>query len=413
MSEAETAEKPTEPEDLKKIQQELTERINDQQNTIGALHDQIAQTEIEVSAARQEIAELRNIEKRQSTEGIFPVTCGNFEKNKLNPEHRAFVNDLLDRIYEVEQTLGEQEKRNSYLSSEYEALILENENLKKRIRQMKIDIERKRQEDRYAKEKIENAQRKLKDQEAQIRSNSQILNLTETAVAALIGRQKDLEDNSGGIVSLEKGIRSLTAEINTEESEIDTTKNQIATLEEDTAQAITEMDKEISELQTLANWAEESERIAEEIEAVKEELTAIRTKNEEANAKYKTLYERYRLLTPLMKKWQRSDLSEFEPTEAIDVLLAQSARAVRSSSDGTDMLNARLEELIVKNSTTEGLIRKRQEELERGITLFRAEAKRLKDRIEARRMKSFEEEHEIVGQISALKVKIAQKLIRK
>jgi hypothetical protein len=341
------------------------------------------------------------------------VTCGSFETSKLNPEHRAFVNELLDRIYEIEQSLGEQEERNSHLSSEYEALVRENEELKKGIRQMKINIERKRQEERHAKEKIENAQRKIKDQEAQIRLNSQVLNLTETAVAGLIGRQKDLEDNSGGIVSLEKGIRSLTAEINSEESEIDTTKNQIATMEEDAAQAINEMDREISELQSLANWAEESERIAEEIEAAKEELTAIRAKNEEANAKYKLLYERYRLLTPLMKKWHRSDLSEFEPTESVDVLLAQAARAVRVTSDGSETMTARLEELIVKNSTTEGLIKKRQEELERGITLFRAEAKRLKERIEARRMKSFEEEHEIVGQISALKVKLAQKQIRK
>jgi chromosome segregation ATPase len=324
-----------------------------------------------------------------------------------------WTHDLLDRIYEVEQALEEQETRNSYLSSEYEALIQESEELKKGVRQLKINIERKRQEDRYVKEKIEHTQRRIRDEEAQIRSNSQTLSLTETAVAGLISRQKDIEDSSGGIVSLEKQITSVEAEIHSEEAEIDATTNRISALEEETAEALAEMDREIGEFQMLTNWAEESERIADEIEAVKEELAVTKSENERANARYKTLYDRYRQLVPIVKKWDRCDLSEYEPTESLDALLAKVSRAVRSTVDESDSSGKRLEEEIVKNSTTEGIIRKRQEELERGITLFRMETKRLKDRIEGRRMKSFEEEHELVGQISALKVKIAQKQLKK
>jgi chromosome segregation ATPase len=404
---------PDEAPDKESLLRDLTAQIKEQEAAIAELHDQIAEKEIEIGNVRRDVTELRNIQTRQSAEGIIPVKCPEFDRTQLNPEHRAYVNDLRDRIDEVELILEKQQTRNTDLSKEYADLVHENEDLKKKVRRLTIEIERAKQKDAHLKEDIESAQRRLKDQESQIRANSQTLTLTETALSGLMDRQRALEENSGGIMSLDKGIVSLKGEISSEEQAIGDTQRKIDDLEAETAAALKEMDQEIKELQSMANWAEEAERIADEIEAAKEELAKARAANEAGNARYKTLYERYRQLVPLVKKWEKTDLSEFEPTEPLDVLLTRAAKAARTTVSESDTTAFQLEEEIVKNSTKEGLIRKRQEELERGIVLFNTETKRLKDRIEARRMKSFEEEHEIVEQISALKIKIAQRQMKK
>jgi cell division septum initiation protein DivIVA len=118
-------------------------------------------------------------------------------------------------------------------------------------------------------------------------------------------------------------------------------------------------------------------------------------------------------LVPLFKKWGNTDLSPFQPIEALDSLLGQCARAV--SKTAADLAGAAkiLEDKMAQNSQTESLARKRAEELERAIGLFRMESIRLKEQIDSKRAGWSEEEHELVAQISKLKVRFAQRRLQK
>jgi chromosome segregation ATPase len=396
----------------REILDDLMQSIDDSQETADMLRAQITDMEIKVAHAKHEIGQLRAIQDRQTVQAIHPVSCPNFDVKTLNVEQRDFVNDIVDRILQLEQELQRQGQANSDLEDEYNALVHANEDLKKGIRQTTLRIKKQNQKERYLKDRIAQTQKRLQDQELQIRSNSQTLNITATAVSGLIERRQELDQRAGGLLELKNRLQQVREGITREESDLESLKSQMRDLKQATDSAITDVRHEIEQIQEVANWSEESRRILTEIEKGQAELKQTRSQNADANTRYNLMHNRFRQLVPLFKKWGNSDLSPFQPNETLDSLLVQCTKAVTKTSADLSGATKSLEDKMAQNSQTESLARKRAEELERAIRLFRIEAARLKEQIESKRAGWAEEEHELVAQISKLKVRLAQRQLK-
>jgi chromosome segregation ATPase len=380
---------------------------------IDRLRGKIAKAEINIAHKEQEITLLKTLRRKQSTDAPFRTSCPMFDRRCLNAEHQNFVDEFLDRIYELECALEKQERTNRDLSDDYDALVHENEELRRGIRTAKVRIERAAQEACCVADQISRTQRRLREQKVHIRSNARILSDVEAAASGLIERGRDIEDNAGNILELQNRVRSTADEIAMEQSEIDRLNKEIDAMEEDTTAAVEDINNEISQIRQVANCEDETARINAEIQKTTTNLGEIQLKNKAGDKRYNTLYRRYRQLKPIIDKWARDDLTRFEPIESIEALLAGCTKAVQTTSTEYDRLTKRLETVMIENSTTEMLIKKKREELERAIALFRIETVKLKEQIDAKRLNSFEMEHELVTQIGNLKVKIAQRHIKK
>jgi chromosome segregation ATPase len=397
----------------REILDDLMQRIDDSQETADTLRAQISDTEIKVAHAKHEIGQLRAVQDRQTVQAIHPVSCPNFDVETLNVEHRDFVSDIVDRIHQLEQELKRQGQANSDLEEEYNVLVRANEDLKKGIRQTTNRIKKQNQKERYLKDRIAQTQKRLQDQELQIRSNSQTLNIAETAVYGLIERRQELDQSAGGMIELKNRLQQVREWITREQTDLEDLNRQIVDLKEATDSAITDMRHEMEQIQEIANWNEESKRILSEIEKGQTELKQIRSQNADGNGRYSLMHNRFRHLAPLFKKWANTDLSSFQPIETLDALLLQCTKAVSKTSADLGGAAKSLEDKMVQNSQTESLARKRAKELERAITLFRIESARLKEQIDSKRARWSEEEHELVAQISKLKVRLAQRQLKK
>jgi uncharacterized coiled-coil protein SlyX len=203
------------------------------QESLDALNDQIAETEIEFSHVRAEITLLHKIKAKHAISSTFCLASPTFELSILDPEHRDFINDYMDRIYEVEMKVGHQETKNHQLPDE-------------------ADITHKR----------------LKEELSAIHSNAQTLKHEELAISGLIERHEDLDQLSGGNVELEKLLISLEDQIACEGSEIDSRNRGLDILEEMTESDLGKMTAAIASTSKLANWDDETPREKDEIASV-------------------------------------------------------------------------------------------------------------------------------------------------
>ena len=317
---------------------------------------------------------------------------------------------MMDKIYSKELELEKLEKANQNLEDEVDSFTRENDELDQKIRAARIQIKKTKQENSYVRNSITMTQQKIKESEQDIRMNSQSLKLTSAAVRGLESRQEELETKDGGANELQKMIDSAEVEIALEQNDITKTVEQIERANEFHNDAIEQMNNELSSHNSLINWESEKANLQNEIRKTKEELKNAREENDNKNSSYAELFNRYRLLAPIVKKWCNSDLTQIqdEPDKEISALISQSNKASTKSVKVTDEKDEKLNEEKIKNGELEAIITKKRTQLEREMALFAAEEKRLKERIEYQRTRSFEEEHNIVAQMSKIKVKIAQ-----
>ena len=389
---------------------DLLDKIDESQLQVDTLREQIAEKQVDINHLENEVKQLRKLKQKQTIEGNYGTQSPNFDIDQLNQEHKDLVNEILDKIYSREMELEKIEAENSHLSAEVDALVLENESINQQIRKYKNQMARRKQEHQILRNEIQLTQQKIKDSEQTIKMNNQTLKITSAAVNGLQTRQEDFENEVGGTTELEKQIASIEMEIAQEQLDIETTKEQISKMKESHEEDIQKIKNELSEHTSLINWEEEQNAIQAEINATKEAIKQKKTENESKNSSYNKLFNRYKLLAPIVRKWRNTDLSEIEddPNADIDLLINKANKASESSANVLDEKNGNLDQKIQDNATLEAKNIRKREELEREIQLFYAEEKRLKESIEFQRTRAFEEEHEIVSQISRIKVKIAQ-----
>lgn len=389
---------------------DLLDKIDDSQLNVDRMSEEIAEKKVEITHLKNEVEQLKKLKQKQTIEGNYGLKSPNFDITQLNPEHRDLVNEILDRIYNREMELEKIEGENSNLNAEVDAIILENESLSQQIRKYKTQIDRKRQDHQFLRSEIQLTQQKIKESEQTIRMNNQTLKITTAAVNGLANRQDDFENEVGGTTELEKLIASTEMEIAQEQLDIDTTEEQIRKMTELHQEAICQMDSDLKSHTDLINWDGERKAINDEIEATKIAIKEAKVDNESKNSSYASLFNRYRLLAPIVKKWCTTDLSGIEdnPDADIDQLIEKANKASEASFSATEKKNDSLDQKIKENAALEAKNIRKREELEREIQLFHAEEKRLKESIEYQRTRAFEEEHDIVSQISRIKVKIAQ-----
>jgi chromosome segregation ATPase len=233
----------------------LTRQIDDGQNSMDDLRSRIPEAEISITDKQHEISQLQTLRQKQSTESPFLVSCPVFDV-----EHRNFVTDFLDRIYELEHALKAQEKATRDLSDEYNSLVREKESLRRNIRRVKGRIERAAQDSGNVVDRISVPRRRLRLQKVHVKSNAQTLIVTEAAVSGLVERRRNIEENDGNVVELQSRVRSIAVEIEMEQCEIDRLTNEIAVMDEGMVSAIEEMDREMSQIRKIANCEEEAQR---------------------------------------------------------------------------------------------------------------------------------------------------------
>ena len=392
----------------------LMQKIDDSQGTVDALRDQITETQIEISHIQQEIAELKRVKQMRAVEGVCFTECPDFDLDRLNPEHRDHVNDLMDRIYDLEQKLERKEEKSGHLGAEVDALSRENESLEREIQKLKASIETAKRDRKHVRNSIENAQQRLKEIGITIKANKQSLTITESALQGLIGRQDSIAGKSGGIVDLEKSIKSLQEAISREQDDLDQTTGDTERFRD----AMTEEERMImergSDYTGMLNWNSERENLRSEISSVTKQLEEARKENEKETQSYTKIAKRMRELTNLFNKWEGKTLPETASDDRpVDELLAELVRNDREKAHSAEDAKKALEQAVITNQVLEEKIKRKQEELDRNMALFHADLKRLKERIDETRMRSFEEEHSLVSQIQALKLKIAQQKANK
>ena len=392
------------------VLEELMTKIDESQETVDALREQIADTEVEISHLKNDILQLKKLKQKKTIECSYIGPEPEFDVSLLNPDHKDLINEMMDKIYSKELELEKLEKANQNLEDEVDSFTRENDELDQKIRAARIQIKKTKQENSYVRNSITMTQQKIKESEQDIRMNSQSLKLTSAAVRGLESRQEELETKDGGANELQKMIDSAEVEIALEQNDITKTVEQIERANEFHNDAIEQMNNELSSHNSLINWESEKANLQNEIRKTKEELKNAREENDNKNSSYAELFNRYRLLAPIVKKWCNSDLTQIqdEPDKEISALISQSNKASTKSVKVTDEKDEKLNEEKIKNGELEAIITKKRTQLEREMALFAAEEKRLKERIEYQRTRSFEEEHNIVAQMSKIKVKIAQ-----
>ncbi|OHT16904.1 hypothetical protein TRFO_41456 [Tritrichomonas foetus] len=390
--------------------EDLMNKIDESQETVDTLREQIADTEVEINHIKNDIVQLKKLRQKQAVECTYNGPTPDFDLNQLNPEHRDLINELMDKIYASELEQEKMESSNQNLEAEVDALTRENEELNQKIRQYKSQIKRTKQEHAYVKNSISMTQQKIKESEQTIRMNNQTLKITSAAVNGLVSRQEELETKDGGTTELEKLINSAENEIAIEQLDVDTTEEQIEKAKEAHREVIEKMNSELNSHTSLINWNDEKAGLQAEIEATRNALKSAKEENQERNQKYATLFNRYKLLTPIVKKWCNTDLSNIEDQEntKIHSLLDQLNQTNQQTNVVTDEKNQELEIEKVKNGELEGKIKTLREKLEREMAIFATQEKELKGKIDSQRTKSFEEEHIIVTHMNKIKVKIAQ-----
>ena len=168
-----------------------------------------------------------------------------------------------------------------------------------------------------------------------------------------------------------------------------------------------------SEYTEMLMWDEENQTVQDEIKFVREQIAKVKAENEKEKEWYTRTSKRSRELTNLFHKWEGRKVPECNRRESVDELLAELAKTEKGQSAEAESTKAALEQLVIKNATMEEKIRKKQEEIERNMALFAAERVRLREQVDSLRFRSFEEEHQLISQIQALKLKLAQQRANK
>lgn len=391
---------------------ELLDEIDATQEKIDNLHEQLSETELKITHTQSEISKIKKVKQKRLVEFNYQeqTDAPNFDLNLLNTEHKDLVRDMLNNIYNKELQLEQLEGENKELGAEVDSINYENDSFSKEIRNLKIQLQRKRQDRQLHQNEINLTQSKIKEYGQTIRMNNQTLKITSVALNGVVLRQEDLNSENGGMTELSKSIYSTENEIDQEEDDIRTIDNQTIQYQEDHDTAIQQIKSEQKAHKRVVNWEKEIDFLKAEIDATRTELKEKTKENDEQTNKSNKLTDRLRLLTPIVKKWRNSDLSDVEinENENIDVLLNKVHKLTEKTSKLAENENQGPSGQTVENAEKEGKIKQLRDELDRQIFLFQVEEKNLKDKIERYRTKAFEEEHDIVTQMNALKVKIAQ-----
>lgn len=392
---------------------QLMQGIDDSQETVDALREQISETEIDINHVRSEIAELQKVRQTRNINTTVFTDCPDFDMSLLNPEHQDHLNAVLDRIYDLERELEEKEVESTHAQSECDAIARENQSLEQELARTKAAVENAERERRRVETSIENSQRRLKELQILSQTNKQNLSVTEVAVAGLEGRQESLKGKTGGIIELERSIASLQEEVSREQDALDEQRLDTEKVKERMTEDLEEINKHKTNHTELLQWESENEKVLAEIASVKQQLEEAKKANEAESGLYVRLSKRYRDLNALFNKWEGRDIPPCRRSETLDQLFAELAKTEKGTTAATEKRRADLEQIIISNSILEEKIKRKREEIERGMALFTAEQASLKEQVDGLRLKSFEEEQQLVQQINALKLKLAQQKANK
>ena len=393
--------------------EQLMQGIDDSQDTVDALREQISETEIDLNHLRNEIAELQRVKKMRDIGGTVFTDCPDFEVERLNPEHQDHLNAVLDRIYDLEHELEDREAESAVAQDECDALARDNQALEQELARTKIELANVERERKHCENSIESAQRRLKELKIVSETNKTNLKVTETAVVGLEGRQESLRGKTGGIVELEKTIASLQEEKSREEDALAELTTDIEKITEKRQEEVEEITRNGNGYTEMLMWDEENQTVQDEIKFVREQIVKVKAENEKEKEWYTRTSKRSRELTNLFHKWEGRKVPECNRRESVDELLAELAKTEKGTNAEVESTKAALEQLVIKNATMEEKIRKKQEEIERNMALFAAERVRLREQVDSLRFRSFEEEHQLITQIQALKLKLAQQKANK
>lgn len=397
--------------------EEIMAKIDETQETVDALQDQITDTRIEISHLNNEISRLKKLKQKQTIECVtLNPTNTDFDVKLLNPEHKAYFNEIENRVNETEMRVENVERINQNIEEDVDNLIRENDEIEKQIKENKRRFEQAQREKTAARAKLELTRRELAETEAAIRSNTSSLKYAENAIAGLIARRDGIDGHNSVEVELSRDIENLQSMISQEieyQAQLNQDNDEFLSNGE---QECSELIVQIDQIRNMILWKDEKANIQAEIQSTKQQTKELKENNSQLDRKYKHLFQRFQALRPIAKKHLTNigsiEMSDQAKESTIDQLIDELSKKSGNQEMQKSTNSQELSAQAIVVSHMEATIAKKKEEFERNLFLFKVEEKRLKNMIDERRKTAFDEEHEVVSQINLLNMKLAQKLIK-
>lgn len=400
---------------LAEKQKELDSLLND----IDESQDQFDSLFREAADLRQEISELKRdnqiAEKVRQARDLVATRKGApappSEDVNFPEEHFLFIREKRNAIDLLRTEIMTLRSQTNPLEDEVQDLKQDATALQYRQMRYKKKLERRASERKAVQQQLTLTREMLKETGFDVNAHKSLARDAEVALTGLITRREAVEgqlDKNGQQTLL---LKQLEGEVGIVEEKVTALEDDIAFFREERKAYELQAEQEMEQNKAIANWEAEEAHLKREWDKAKKELTQVDTELKKVLKKVNAMEVRHRKLAPIARKWRAEVRGSTQPVsaESVDELLRLCQDGTKSNAETVDAKKIMLDELVRANAGLEQKIESLREWLVKEIKSFEKAKNKMKEAVQQRRTGVFEQEHAMVEQISALKLKLAQK----
>lgn len=387
----------------------LLEALDQEQKKNQKLTKEHFRLETEIDSIKNRISCHKIINKNHI--GIDLENEIEFDLSQLSDEHRNYLLDMKNRRANLQEEYDQMTEISENENAVFQNLKEENETLKLSIQKYRSDLQATSAELRKTKELQNFTTSGIKEQEQSIRSLKRQVNEAETALSVVIERHSRFETSSSGEIGMNCEIKNLNGCIAQEEIINEQLQQDINTLSDRKKSEKQKIECQKQQFQKCVNWPEHEAQLNSILKSETKKLNELIAQNEQYDTQYQKKLIRFKKLQQIMKKWKGKSfplIPDHNIDQSIDKLLEKREKLISNLKNTNTNTTNYIEDIIANNSKIEIRISKLKEELNQSIEKLKFEQQKIQKSIEIKRSKAFNEEHEVIDKIAALKLKIAQ-----
>lgn len=390
--------------------EELHIQIDEAQHRVTDLNNQIADVSSEILAFKNandlfiKIPAPHLRHKRTDEESSKLVS-------ELDQEHLELIRIRKDRVSELKKQINEINREKDILQPKFNDEVEAEKQIQAEILQITESIKLLNAECLRVKSETNYVQDQITERTKEVKFMSEMKREVEQQYSALLTREESYEVQDGGKLDYEMIISNLQNDIRIAEEEI----YQLQTVIEQNSGYI-EMDQKDKEqiaqqYQENVKWDQEKEELKTELKELQEEIR--RRKQQVASSESRSSHKQecLRRYIPLVNKWKNKFGDMPIPEKSIGQLWIELNEAKKKLELDLKRSQEEIAELVNSNQQLSENVRRRRVALERIVTQFHEDEKRVQQRIDDSKMKSEAEEAKLLKQIEAAKLRIGQKVI--
>ena len=386
--------------------------IDAAQEEFDALYAQASAAKLELEKLQRENGITQKVKLARQLESTGHGSLKKrVDESMFSGEHYDYIKQKRDVIEHLRQELEQVRNETNPIEEEVNGLQEDIAILRHREMHYKSKLERREFERRELQHQVTLVKDMLKEAGADVKSHESIARDAQIALTGLKARKAILDDQIDADSEMAHNLKNLDSEISIVADRVLALDDELEKLREDKGEYEHSANVEMEGNKTTANWHADEAHMRGECDRVKQDMTSAEQELKDILARIKEKEARFEKLAPIARKWKARLRGETTPVsnESVDKLLRMCNKNLTNSTKLIKTRGSRLETLALENSRLECMINSKREQLYRDLQQFERDKAQMRTLVLQKRSSSFDLEHQLLGQIAQLRLRVAQK----